>query len=68
VVVILVLGIRGGRAPLAAGRRPVDDALRHTYQLHWNDGATQLHAVCEAPACAQAARAALGAYLDTLTR
>ncbi len=48
--------------------RTVDDELRHTYQLHWNDGATQLHAVCEAPACAQAARAALGAYLDTLTR
>lgn len=48
--------------------RTVDDELRHTYQLHWNDGATQLHAVCEAPACAQAARTALGAYLDTLTR
>ncbi|MBZ0236256.1 MAG: hypothetical protein K8M05_28270, partial [Deltaproteobacteria bacterium] len=58
-----------GRAVIAIdATRTVDDEVRHTYQLHWNDGATQLHAVCEAAACAGAAGAALGAYLDVLTR
>jgi hypothetical protein len=48
--------------------RTVDGELRHTYQLHWNDGATQLAALCEVPACAAAATAAMAAYLDVLTR
>ena len=46
--------------------RTVDGELRHTYQLHWNDGATQLAAVCEASACGPAAGAALAAYLAAL--
>jgi hypothetical protein len=48
--------------------RTVDGELRHTYQLHWNDGATQLAAVCEVASCAAAAATSLGAYLDVLTR
>lgn len=58
-----------GRTVIAIdANRTVDGELRHTYQLHWNDGATQLAAVCEAPACASAANATLAAYLGVLTR
>jgi hypothetical protein len=48
--------------------RTVDGEPRHTYQLHWNDGATQLAAVCEVETCAAAAAAALAPYLDVLRR
>lgn len=51
-----------------AATRTVDGELRHTYQLHWNDGATQLAAVCETESCAGAAAASLAAYLGVLTR
>ena len=58
-----------GRTVIAIdASRTVDGELRHTYQLHWNDGATQLAAVCEAPACAAAAATSLAAYLGVLTR
>jgi hypothetical protein len=56
-----------GRTVIAIdASRTVDGELRHTYQLHWNDGATQLAAVCEAAACAPAASVSLAAYLAVL--
>lgn len=68
-----------GRTVIAVeARRTLDGERRHTYQLHWNDGAAQLAAVCEtsAPAtdagaappdaCADEAAAALAAYLTAL--
>lgn len=47
-------------APAVAGRtviavdavRTLDGEIRRTFQLHWNDGATQLAVVCEASAAA----------------
>jgi hypothetical protein len=57
-----------GRTVIAIdASRTVDGELRHTYQLHWNDGATQLAAVCEVAACAGAATASLAPYLGVLT-
>ncbi len=75
-------------APTIAGRtviaidaiRTIDGEARQTYQLHWNDGAMQLAALCEsaaridgdggaattAPSCAAPAATALGAYLAVL--
>lgn len=56
-----------GRTVIAIdASRIVDGELRHTYQLHWNDGATQLAAVCEAEGCAPTASASLAAYLAVL--
>jgi hypothetical protein len=56
-----------GRTVIAIdATRTVDGELRHTYQLHWNDGATQLAVVCEAAACGAAATSSLAAYLAAL--
>lgn len=58
-----------GRTVIAIdATRTVDGEQRNIYQLHWNDGATQLAAVCEAAACAAAASVSLAAYLGVLTR
>jgi hypothetical protein len=58
--------------------RTLDGERRHTYQLHWNDGVSQLAAVCEASApatdagipapddCAAATATVLGAYLPAM--
>jgi hypothetical protein len=57
-----------GRTVIAIdAMRTVDGEQRHTYQLHWNDGATQLAAVCEAATCAATTAASMAAYLGALT-
>lgn len=49
-------------------RRTLDGERRHTYQLHWNDGAAQLAAVCEAEDCAAASATVFAAYLTALVQ
>lgn len=48
--------------------RTLDGERRHTYQLHWNDGAAQLAAVCEVEGCAAAAAPVFAAYLGVLVQ
>lgn len=49
-------------------RRTLEGEARRIYQLHWNDGAAQLAAVCEtSDDCPAAAAAALAPYLAALT-
>jgi hypothetical protein len=58
--------LAGQRAVEVSAVRVMDGETRHTVQLHWNDGATQLAVVCESEGCGAAARAVMEAYLGAM--